>query len=70
MNSFVRLYALGIVWVGGGGFLFFAYPEVVCRLFRMKNPTPKRLRIMRITGAIELGLTFSSAVVVVIFGAP
>lgn len=68
MISFVRLYALGILWVGGWGFLFFAYPELVCRLFRVKNPTPKRVKVIRITGAIELGRAFTSAVLVAIFG--
>jgi hypothetical protein len=50
--------------------MFFAYPELVCRLFKVKNPTPKRLRIMKIIGAIELGLTLISSVLVAIFGAP
>jgi hypothetical protein len=68
MISEVRLFALGVIWVGGWGFLFFAYPEIVCKLLRAKNPTPKRLRLMRITGAIELALVFLSAVGIAIFG--
>jgi len=62
------LFALGVVWVGGWGFLFFAYPEIVCRIFRVKNPTPKRLKLIRTTGAIELALVFIGAVGVAIFG--
>jgi hypothetical protein len=68
MISEVRLFALGVIWVGGWGFLFFAYPEFVCKLFRAKNPTPKRLKFMKITGAIELALVFLSAVGIAIFG--
>jgi hypothetical protein len=68
MISEVRLFALGVIWVGGWGFLFFAYPEIVCKLFRVKNPTSKRLKLIRIAGAIELALVFFSAVGVAIFG--
>jgi len=56
------MYALGVVWVGGWGFMFFAYPELVCRIFRVKNPTLKRLKLIKITGAVELVLVFSASI--------
>ena len=62
MISQVQMYDLGVVWVGGWGFMFFAYPELVCRIFRVKNPTPKRLKLIKITGAVELVLVFSASV--------
>ena len=68
MISQVQMYALGVVWVGGWGFMFFAYPELVCRIFRVKNPTPKRLKLIKITGAVELDLVFSASIGYAIFG--
>ena len=62
MMSELQMFALGVIWVGGWGFLFFEYPELMCRLFRVQNPTPKRLRFARVMGAVELGIVFTSAV--------
>jgi hypothetical protein len=55
-------------WVGGWGFLFFTYPETVCRIFRVKKPTPQQLKLVRTTGAIELVLVFLGALGIAIFG--
>ncbi len=68
MISQVQMYALGVVWVGGWGFMFFAYPELVCRIFRVKNPTLKRLKLIKITGAVGLVLVFSASIGYAIFG--
>jgi hypothetical protein len=66
--SQIQAYALGNVWVGGWGFLFFVYPELVCRLFRIRNPTPRRVKMIKITGAVELALVFTGSIFVAIFG--
>lgn len=68
MISQAQMYALGVVWVGGWGFLFFTYPELVCRIFRVRNPTPKRLKLMKITGAVELAIVFTASILCAIFG--
>jgi hypothetical protein len=68
MISQAQLYALGVVWVGGWGFMFFAYPELVCRIFRVKNPTPKRLKFIKIMGAVELGIVFTASIGYAIWG--
>ena len=68
MISQVQMYALGVVWVGGWGFMFFAYPELVCRIFRVKNPTLKRLKLIKITEAVGLVLVFSASIGYAIFG--
>jgi hypothetical protein len=60
MLSQEQMFALSVIWVGGWGFLFFHYPEALCRLFH-RETTPKRLRLMRIMGAIGLILTLCSA---------
>jgi hypothetical protein len=70
MISQIRIFALAIAWVGGWGFLFFTNPQLICRLFRVKNPTPKRLREIKITGAIELALVFTGCIVTAVFGMP
>jgi len=44
--------------VGGWGLVFFSFPEVVCRIFRLKNPTPNRLKLIKIIGAVELAIVF------------
>jgi len=61
MISREQMFALGVIWVGGCGFLFFDYPQIVCRIFR-QEPRTMRLRNMRIMGAVELGIVFISAV--------
>jgi hypothetical protein len=58
MLSHAQMYALCVVWVGGWGFVFFSFPEVGCRIFRLKDRTPKRLRLVKIIGAIELAIVF------------
>ena len=68
MISQVRLFALAVVWVGGWGFLFFTNPQLICRLGRVKDPTPKRLRTIKITGAVELVIVFASCVLTAVFG--
>ncbi|MGA9057176.1 MAG: hypothetical protein WB763_11760 [Terriglobia bacterium] len=67
MISHEQFFALGVVWVGGWGFLFFNYPSVVCRISR-QGPTTKRLHRMRIMGAVELAIVFISAVATFIGG--
>jgi len=67
MLSELQMFALGVIWVGGWGFLFFEYPEFTCRMFR-KKPTEKWLRFSRITGAVELGIVFTSAVLTFVWG--
>jgi hypothetical protein len=68
MISQAQMYALGVVWVGGWGFLFFTYTDLVCRIFRVKNPTPKRLKLVKITGAVELAIVFTASILCAIFG--
>ena len=68
MMSKLQMFALGVFWVGGWGFLFFEYPELMCRIFRVKNPTPKRLRFARVMGAVELGIVFTGAVLTFVWG--
>jgi hypothetical protein len=68
MISQAQIYALGVVWVGGWGFMFFVYPELVCRIFRVKNPTLKRLKLIKITGAVELAIVFTASILCAIFG--
>ena len=63
-----QVFALGVVWVGGWGFLFFTYPALVSRIFRVKNPTPKRLKAIKIMGAVGLALIFISAISYAMFG--
>jgi hypothetical protein len=70
MISEARLFALAVAWVGGWGFLFFTYPQLICRFGRVKNPTPKRLRIVKVTGAVELAIVFTSCVLTALFGLP
>jgi hypothetical protein len=62
-----QLDAFGVLWVGGLGYLFFAYPRVACRIFH-REPTLKRLRLVRITGAVELTLVFTGALLTLIWG--
>jgi hypothetical protein len=58
MISTAQMYALCVAWVGGWGLVFFSFPEVVCRIFRLKNPTPNRLKLIKIIGAVELAIVF------------
>ena len=68
MISQAQIYALGVVWVGGWGFLFFTYPELVCRIFRVNNPTLKRPKLIKITGAVELAIVFTASILCAILG--
>ena len=68
MISQAQIYALGVVWVGGWGFMFFVYPELLCRIFGVKNPTLKRLKLIKITGAVELAIVFTASILYAIFG--
>lgn len=68
MISEARFFALAVAWVGGWGFLFFTNPQLICRLGRIKNPTSKRLRIIKIMGAVELAIVFTSCVLTAVFG--
>jgi hypothetical protein len=70
MISYGRLFALGIAWVGGWGFLFFNNPEFICRLGGVKAPTIQRLRMVKTIGAIELAVAFTSCLLTAIFGLP
>ena len=56
-----QLFAAGVIWVGGLGFLFFTYPALVCRITR-QQPTPSRLKRIHVIGAIELILVFLGAI--------
>jgi len=62
-----EIFPSGVIWVGGFGFLCFAYPSVVCRITR-QEPTPERLRLFKIMGAVELIAVYLSAVGIVISG--
>jgi hypothetical protein len=68
MISEERLLALAVAWVGGWGFLAFTYPELISRLGVVKNPTPQRLRRIKMMGAVELIIVFTSCILVAIFG--
>lgn len=61
MLSHEQLFALGVLWVGGWGFLCFTYPDALCRILR-RDATPKRVRLIRLQGAIGLIIVFWSAV--------
>jgi len=52
---------LGILWVAGWGCLFLYNPTLVCRILR-REQTAKRIRIVRIVGAVSLVLALVSAV--------
>ncbi len=68
MISDAQFFALGVVWVGGWGFVFFTWPEKVCQLFRVRPFSEKRVRLAKVMGGIGLALTFISALSVAIFG--
>jgi hypothetical protein len=68
MISPTQIFALGVVWVGGWGFLFFTNPAFICRLGTIKNPTAKKLKFIKVMGAVELSLVFTGAVLTAIFG--
>jgi hypothetical protein len=68
MLSSVQFYALGDAWVGGWGLVFFAYPERICRMFGLKKPTPKRVKLVKIIGGVELALLLIGGLSVAMFG--
>jgi|HubBroStandDraft_5_1064220.scaffolds.fasta_scaffold661883_1 hypothetical protein len=68
MISQARFFALGVAWVGGSGFLFLTNPQLICRLGRVKNPTSRRLRAIKITGAVELAIVFAGCILTAVFG--
>jgi hypothetical protein len=68
MISRAQMFALGVAWVGGWAFLFFTNPGFICRLARIKNPTAKRLKFIKVMGAVELSLVFTGSVLTAIFG--
>jgi hypothetical protein len=47
-------HAIAMLWVGGFGLLFFAFPETACRVFRVQNPTPRSFRAVKIFGGIAI----------------
>ena len=57
--SYFQTFSLGILWVGGLGFVFFAYPESVCR-YSGQEATPARVRRIRRIGVVELWIVFLS----------
>ena len=59
--------ALAFLLVGGYGLLLFANPELALRIFQ-QNPTPIKVRLAKIVGAIELGLALLGVLVYAIFG--
>jgi hypothetical protein len=54
----IILSLIGVVWVGGGGFLFFRYPEFFARVnvrFGFKSAmNPKFVRLIRQMGIVEM----------------
>jgi len=68
MISQTQEFAIGIIWVGGWGFAFFTYPELVCKIFGPRTPIPKRVKWARATGAVALAIVFVSCVGVALFG--
>jgi hypothetical protein len=50
-----------MLWVGGFGFLFFAFPEAACRIFRVENAAPGTLKAVRIFGGISITLVLIGA---------
>ena len=68
MISQARMFALGVAWVGGWGFLSFTNPGLICRLSRVKHPTAKRLKFIKVVSAVNLFLVFASAILTAIFG--
>ncbi len=67
MLSREQTLALGVIWVGGWGFLFFNYPSAICKIMK-HEAAPTRLRLIRIVGAIGLAVTFCSALADFIMG--
>jgi hypothetical protein len=66
---------LGVVWVGGGGYLMFRYPEFFARINARFGftffATPKFIKFTRWVGIIEMilaGLSLVNAVVMSLFG--
>jgi hypothetical protein len=56
------------VFVSGGyGLLFFSNHKLALRIFQQK-PTPNKIRVAKIVGAIELGLALLGMRVYAIFG--
>jgi hypothetical protein len=53
--------------VGGYGLLLFVNPELALRIFQ-QNPTPNKVRLAKIVGAIELGLAILGVLTYAIFG--
>jgi hypothetical protein len=59
--------ALAFFLVGGYGLLLFIDPELALRIFQ-QNPTPNKIRLAKIVGAIELGLAILGVLTYAIFG--
>jgi len=66
--SQTQVFALAVVWVGGWGFLFFTNPAFICRLGMSKNPTAKKLKTVKVIGAVEFALVFVALVLTAVFG--
>ena len=55
--------------VGGYGLLLFAYPESALRIFK-QNPTPNKIKLAKVVGAIELALVLTGFLAYAIAGFP
>lgn len=60
---------LAVLLVGGYGLLLFAYPELALRIFK-QNPTPNKINLAKIVGAIELALVLTGFLAYAIAGFP
>jgi hypothetical protein len=64
---------IGVVWVGGGGFLFFRYPEFFARVnvrFGFKSAmNPKFIKFTRWMGIVEMILAALSLIGTVVMAA-
>jgi hypothetical protein len=49
------MHAIAILWVGGFGFFFVAFPDQACRIFGIENTTLQTRKVIRIFGASALG---------------
>jgi len=54
---------IGIIWVGGGGYLMFRYPEFISKLsFRSRSTNPGRIRFTRWLGIFEMVVAVLGAI--------
>jgi hypothetical protein len=64
-QSRIILTIVGVLWVGGGGFLFYRYPEAIARInarFGKWGTSPKFIRFTKWVGIVEMILAVLSLV--------